>query len=99
MGSGPGALAVFRIGVCVFGDAWWGQCLEVFGVFSGGQCLELWECLGMVPAVLGMQTQGLGMFDGVGTPYFRGGLWGGYPGFWECLASWTLGIPYRFPGL
>lgn len=35
MGSLPGAWAVFGIGACVFGDAWWGQCLEIFGMLNG----------------------------------------------------------------
>lgn len=96
MGSLCGAWAVFGIGACVFGDAWWGQCLEIFWDAQWGRCLELWECLGMVPAVLGMQTQDLGMFDGVGTPCFRDGLWGRCPGFWECLAPWNLEMPNRF---
>lgn len=68
-------------------------CLHFWDV-QWDQCLELWEYLGRVPAShLGMQTQGLGMFDGVGTPCFRAGLWGRCPGFWECLAPWTLGMP------
>lgn len=85
-GSVPGALGVFKIGSCVFGNPWWGQCLESFGNVPRGQCLELWEYLGLVPAVLGMQRQGLEMFGGVATPGFRNQLWGRCPGFWECLA-------------
>lgn len=78
-----------------FGVSVWG-----FRGVPWGQCLELWEFLGLAPAFLGMLegigAQGLGMFDGVGAPCFRDGLWGQCPGFWECLAPWTLGMPNRF---